>query len=421
VVSETVIVPLWRGRALALVGILLVGLNLRTAVAALSPIFAEISVDVPLGSLSIGLLGMLPPVCFTLFGIAAPMLHRRFGLERVLVAALVAMLVGHLVRSQAENFTVLAGASALTFAGMGVANVLLPPLVKKYFPDRIGLLTSLYATSMAIGATLPPLLAVPLAMATGWRLSVGLWGVFALLSILPWLSIIISRRSRLSGPADVAAEEAEPEILGRVWRSRIAWSLMLVFAFTGLNAYSMFAWLPAILAERTTTSAAEAGAMLALYAGMGLPASLLIPLLAGHLRSVGLVIYAGVLFYVLGYLGLLVAPNTLTWLWVALAGLGPMLFPLSLVLINMRTRTHEGSVALSGFVQGVGYGIAALGPVVLGVLHQVSDGWTLPLAFLLLTALMIVVAGLVVSRPRMLEDDWLRGARATDTAVPDRA
>lgn len=410
--------PLWRGRALALVGILLVGLNLRTAVAALSPIFAEVSVDVPLGSLSIGVLGMLPPVCFTIFGIAAPMLHRRFGLERILVAALIAMLLGHVTRSLADNFSVLSGASALAFAGMGVANVLLPPLVKKYFPDRIGLLTSLYATSMAVGATLPPLFAVPLTMAAGWRLSVGVWGVFALLSILPWLAIIISNQTRLSATNDVAAEEAEPEILGRVWHSRIAWSLMLVFALTGLNAYSMFAWLPAILADTTSTSAAEAGALLALYAGVGLPVSLLIPLLAGRMRNIGVLIYAGVLFYVLGYLGLLLAPATLTWLWVALAGLGPLLFPLSLVLMNMRTRTHEGAVALSGFVQGVGYGIAALGPVVLGVLHELSGDWTLPIAFLLVSALSIVAAGLVVSRPRMLEDDWARPPSAGDTVFP---
>lgn len=413
--------PLWRGRALALVGILLVGLNLRTAVAALSPIFAEISVDVPLGSLSIGVLGMLPPVCFTLFGIAAPMLHRRFGLERVLVTALVAMLLGHVIRSMADNFSVLSSASALTFAGMGVANVLLPPLVKKYFPDRIGLLTSLYATSMAVGATLPPLFAVPLTMAAGWRLSVGIWGVFALLSILPWLAIIISNRTRISAPVDVAAEEAEPEILGRVWHSKIAWSLMLVFALTGLNAYSMFAWLPAILADTTSTSAAEAGALLALYAGVGLPVSLLVPLLAGRMRNVGVLIYAGVLFYVLGYLGLLLAPDALTWLWVALAGLGPLLFPLSLVLINMRTRSHDGAVALSGFVQGVGYGLAALGPLVLGVLHELSDGWTLPLVFLLISALAVVVAGSVVSRPRILEDDWVRGTSAEDTVLDDRA
>lgn len=413
-------IPLWRGRALALVGILLVALNLRTAVAALSPIFAEISVDVSLSSLSIGLLGMLPPVCFALFSVAAPMLHRRFGLERVLVAALTAIMLGHLVRSLAGDFPVLAGASALTFAGMGVANVLLPPVVKKYFPDRIGLMTSLYATSMAIGATLPPLLAVPLTVAAGWRVSVGVWGVFAFLSILPWLAIIVSSRTRAQAPVDVAAEEAEPEILGRVWHSRIAWSLMLVFALTGLNAYAMFAWLPAILADTTTTTPAEAGALLALYAGMGLPISLLIPLLAGRMRNVGMLIYAGVACYVLGYLGLILAPNTLTWLWVALAGLGPMLFPLSLALINMRTRTHEGAVALSGFVQGVGYGLAAVGPLVLGLLHEVSGDWTLPLAFLLFSALVVIVAGLVVSRPRMLEDDWMRGASAADQPAPNR-
>lgn len=153
-------------------------------------------------------------------------------------------------------------------------------------------------------------------------------------------------------------------------------------------------------------SEATAGALLSLFSVMGLPAALLVPILAVRMRTVGPLIAAGVVFYLAGYGGLLLFPTGPVWLWVAFIGLGPLLFPLSLVLINLRTRTHEGSVALSSFVQSIGYGIGALGPLVVGVLHDTSGGWTVPLVFLVVTALALTVSGIVVARPRMLEDEW---------------
>ncbi len=397
--------PLWHGRTLALLGILLVAANLRTAVAALSPIFAQIRVDFALSSIAVGVLGMLPPVCFAIFGIVAPAFTRRASLETVMVFSLAAILLGDIVRAFSGSFVVLAVGSAIAFAGMGVGNVLLPPLVKRYFPDRIGLVTSLYATVMSVSTFLPPLIAVPVADSLGWRTAVGMWAALSLLAALPWLRILVSHK-----PAhpdhDVEVEEPQPRLLGRVRHTAIGWSLTVVFAVSSVNAYAMFAWLPEILHDTAGSDPAEAGALLSLYAAMGFPAALLVPLLAARLKNVALLVYAGAASFVIGYLGLILAPSTATWVWVVFAGLGPLLFPLSLVLINVRTRTHEGAVALSGFVQGVGYTLGALGPLVVGVLHQVTGQWTLALVVLLATAGAAAVAGSIVARPHQLEDSF---------------
>ncbi len=395
--------PLWQGRAIALAGILLVAANLRTAVAALSPIFTEIRAEFPVSSIGVGLLGMLPPVCFALFGLVTPQLTRRIGLEALLLAALGVMLAGHLVRAFAGSFAVLAIGSAVAFAGMGVGNVLLPPLVKRYFRDRIGFVTSLYATVMAVSTLLPPLVAVPVADAAGWHVSVGMWALVSVLAILPWLRILVTHRPAHAAH-DVEVEEATHSMVARVWRSGLAWAMAVVFAVSSLNAYAMFAWLPQLLHDVAGTPPAEAGALLSIYAAVGIPAGLLVPLLAARMRNVALLVYAGVAFFVLGYLGLILAPTAATWLWVALAGLGPLLFPLSLVLINVRTRTHAGSVALSGFTQGLGYTLGALGPLAVGLLHQLTASWTPALLVLTATALAAAAAGFVVARPVPLED-----------------
>ncbi|KQQ95667.1 ABC transporter permease [Leifsonia sp. Leaf325] len=400
--------PLWAGRTLALLGIFLVALDLRTAVAALSPIVDEISAELALTPTIIGVLGMLPPVCFAVFGILSPAFTRRFGLEPVLIAAIIAMVVGHLARGFAPNAVLLLVGSAITFAGLGVGNVLLPPLVKKYFPDRVGLVTSVYVTLLSFSTFIPALVAVPVADSAGWRVSLGMWAILAFAALIPWVALVIRHRT---GSGDPQAEHTESALMGRVWHSSIAWALAVVFAVSSLNAYAMFAWLPSLLADTAGTTPTQAGALLSLFAAMGLPAGLLVPWLATRMRNVGILVYAGVVFFIVGYLGLLLVPATATWLWVAFAGAGPLLFPLALVLINLRTRTHAGSVALSGFVQGVGYTIGAVGPLAVGILHETSGGWTVPLVFLMATAVAGAFAGVVVARPHLLEDAHERRQR----------
>ena len=394
--------PLWAGRTLALVGIVAVAFNLRSAVASLSPVLGALEEEIPLSALAVGFLGMLPPLCYAVFGIVTPVFARRSGLEATLLVSLGALAIGLVGRGLAPSAWWLLAASAVTFAAIGVGNVLLPPLVKRYFPDRIGLMTTIYVTAMSVSTFLPPLIAVPVADAAGWRVSLGLWGVVALASVVPWIALLVHPRRET--PAELP-EEAEPGLLRYAFRSPLAWALMIVFAVSGFSAYALFAWLPLILQETAGASPLEAGALLSLFAVMGLPAALAVPVLAARHGAVRVLVAVAAAGLVLGYLGLILAPSTLTWLWVALIGIGPLTFPLALVLINVRTRTHAGAVALSGFVQSVGYVVVAIGPLAVGLLHDATGEWTVPLLFLLASAVPLVVAGAVVARPRYFEDE----------------
>lgn len=391
---ETRILPWWGGRLLALAGIVLVATNLRTAVGALSPLWSRVEASIPVDSVGVGLLGTLPPLCFAIFGLLTPLLRRRLRVETILLGALTLILLGTLVRSIAPSFGTLAAGSAAVFAAAGVANVVLPPAVKSYFPDRIGLVTSLYATVMTLFSLLPPLVAVPAAGALGWRASVGMWAALAVVAIVPWL--LLARRPR--------STPIEPGPRVHAVRSPVAWAMAVLFGVTAMSVFALFAWLPELLVDTAGVSEGQAGALLSLWAGMGVPVAIVIPLIATRLRSIRPLVVIASLAYAVGYLGLLLAPAAAPVLWIVVLGTASLLFPLTLLQINLRSRTAEGAVALSGFTQGVGYAIGAVGPFVVGVLHQASGGWTVPLSFLLASIAVATVAGFVVARPRFVED-----------------
>jgi MFS transporter, CP family, cyanate transporter len=396
--------PLWRGRVVALLGIIILALGLRSAVSAISPIIAEISVDIPLTSVGLGLIGALPPVFFALAGIVAPPIAKRVGLEPSIGLAIVAMGAGHLIRAFAQDYLVLVLGSSLALAAMGIANVLLPPAVKRYFPDRIGLITALYVTMMTISTALPAMSAAPIADAAGWRLALGVWVGMAIAAAVPWVLLIVRHRRARTDQAPEVTEPA-PALVGRIWHSRTAWAIAITFSVTSINAYAMFAWLPEILMDVVKVTSIEAGVLLALYSFIAVPGSIAAPILVTRLRHPGWIIQAGVAFFLLGYAGLLIAPSTATWLWVSLIGIGPVLFPVALTLINLRTRSQQTSAALSGFVQAVGYTLGALGPLAMGILHDLTGGWVAPLVFLAVISAIGIPVGVILRRPRTIEQD----------------
>ena len=403
------------GRALVLAGIALAAFNLRTAVTSLTPLLDELGRVFGFGATLAGVLGMLPSAAFALCGVATPALAHRAGLERTALLAMLLAAAGLLLRSAAGGTGLLLFGSAVALAGMGIGNVVLPPLVKRYFPDRVGGLSMLYLTVLQLGTILPALVAVPLAAAAGWRVSMGGWALVAIAAALPWLAVLRSERRRGSAlaqrhdaavrPGDEAPELPAPAPLSRVWRSSLGWGMALMFGMTSLATYSMFTWLPKLLTEAGATPA-FGGAMVGLYSGLGLASALAMPALAVRVANPFPIVLACAGFHLAGLAGLLLAPMALPLLWIPLLGLGVSTFPLGLTLINLRTRTPAGSAALSGFMQGLGYTLASLGPLLVGVLREASGGWHWPFALLALSVGVMVLGGWQACRPRMLEDAW---------------
>ncbi|GAB3127330.1 MFS transporter [Tsukamurella serpentis] len=389
-----------RGRLLVLTAIILFALSLRTAVTSLTPLLTEIGHQLHFGATVIGVFGMLPTAMFAAAGVVSPVLTRRIGLERTTLLAVAATALGITVRSLMGGTTGLLAFSCLALLGMGIGNVVLPPLVKRYFSDNVAVLSTAYLTCVQLGTMVPALTAVPLSDAYGWRISLGIWAIIPIAALLPWLGIVLARRGN-----DVHDATSQPAtaLAAPVWRSPLAWGAAAMFGMTSLTTYSMFTWIPTILAD-SGGSAALGGSMVALFSGVGFVATLVIPGLCARMTNPFPLVVVFLACFVVGFGGLLLAPTTLTWVWIIAAGLGPTTFPMALTLVNLRTRTGAGSASLSGFMQGVGYLAACAGPLGFGLLHEATNGWGAPFAMLFCCLIVLAVGAHQACKPRMLED-----------------
>jgi CP family cyanate transporter-like MFS transporter len=394
--------PSWlhRDTLVAVLGVVLVAMNTRTAVSGLSPIYDIIDTDVALGIDARAVLGSLPPIAFVIGGLITPRITRLVGLEWNLVILLSFMTVGHVVRGAANDWYTLVAGSALVLIGSGMGNVSLPPVVKHYFPNAIGAMSSAYMTFVAIGSIVPALIAVPLSLGTSWRIALGAWVFLSLGALIPWLIEI--RRGRRSTDTTI------PEIRGerlRIHRSPTAWAIAATLVVSSTTGYGMFAWLPDIAKESALMNQAEGGLILALFAGVGLPIALGIPLLAAKTPNVSAIVFVGSGLTITGALGFALAPTAAPYLWAAVIGSGTLLFPLALVLVNLRTRSSGASLQVSAFAQFVAYSVAAMAAPLMGFSRAATGSWQLAMIGIAVIGLAAVWSGTVLARNRTVESE----------------
>jgi CP family cyanate transporter-like MFS transporter len=392
------------GSLLVVIGIGLAAFNLRPAVTSVGPLLEEVRAGLGMSGAMAGFLTAFPALCFVLFGSAAPRLVRRIGPAAVLCLGLVAVTLGLALRPYVGGTTVTFVAfSALALGGIGVANIVMPVLVKRYFPERVGTMTGFYSMGLTVGASLAAATTVPIAQALGdhWQAGLAFWAIPAAVAAVLWLPLLW--RDRGAGGPDRAANRnssAGP----RVHRSRTGWALAIFFGLQSSGAYIVMGWLPQIFRD-AGFSAETAGLLLAATPAVGIPLSFLLPSLAGRLRNQGGLVVALSALGLAAYAGLGFAPTTAPWLWVILLGTAQSTFPLALAMIGLRARTPAGVVKLSAFAQGFGYLLSVAAPIVVGVLYERSGGWSIPIAFM--AALMIpqAICGLLAGRPRWIEDE----------------
>lgn len=397
---------------LLVLGIVLAAVNLRTGVTSIGPLLDQLSEGLGMSSVGTGLLTTLPVLSFATVGAMTPALSRRLGEHRLLLLALITLGSGLLIRSLVDSAPIFLLSSAVALSGGAVGNVLIPTLIKRHFPARAGIMTTVYTTALAVGTMLAAAATVPIERAAdgNWHVALGVWAALAAVAVIPWLALVRSEPERDTGRTDAGPR--------RLLRSRLAWAVAVYFGTQSMIAYIMFGWLAKILTDGGYTTS-QAGLILGVLTALSIPISMLVPALASRFKDQRPVVAGLVGFYVVGFLGLWLAPSSTAWIWTGFVGVGMGSFPLALTMLALRTRTAEATAALSAFGQSVGYLIAGMGPLLVGMLYQATGGWTLPYVLMLAVVAVQLFTGWYAGGDRYLEDEYgmrsLRGAGASRT------
>ncbi|WP_443053439.1 CynX/NimT family MFS transporter [Streptomyces sp. NBC_00285] len=417
---------------LVVVGIVLSALNLRPAITSFGALLEEVRDGLGMSGSLAGLLTSVPPLCFAVFGVTAPRLARRFGAGAVVCAGMVAITAGLLIRPYTGSTVGFLAASALALMGIAVSNVLMPVIVKRWFPDRVGSMTGLYSMALALGTAAAAAVTVPVTEALGgnWQAGLAVWAALAAAAVLPWIPLVREREAPPSGQGPSGSEQAQgvsrhvhtrvdgagpvrhvharvEQSTLRITRSRTAWALAVFFGLQATAAYITMGWMAQIFRD-AGVPAGTAGLLLAVTMVMGVPLAFVIPRVATRLPRQGPIVIVLGVCGLAGYAGLYLAPAAGAWAWAVLLGISNCAFPLALTMVGMRARTGAGVAQLSAFAQSTGYLISIPGPLLVGVLYQHSGGWGLPIGLMIGLMVPQMAVGVLAGRDRTVEDEAAR-------------
>lgn len=375
------------------ISIVLMAFCLRIASTGIGSLLPVIQQEYSMSGGSAGLITTISLFVFALVSPAAGKLGHRFGEGKILCGGIVLIFFGTLVRSLAGHIGIFLGTAILS-AGIALGNVLMPAVIKKEYPEKVGLMSGIFTVAMAIASTLALALSVPLANIPllGWKGSLAIWDILIAASLLVWLAL---RSLQLDHSAQQAGD--------KIWKKPLAWCVTLFFGITSMMFYVMISWLPTILQE-SGMSGSAAGMMTSIFQLVGLPVSLLAPMWAGKCRDQRRILGISSVVNILGIIGFIVADDlSIRIACVILLGLSNGCnFSMALALFGFRSSNAADAARLSSFAQSLGYGIAATGPLVVGWLHDLIPNWRINLLYVLAFALVAMVAGLKAGENRTI-------------------
>ena len=401
--------PVW----LAVLAVIVLAVNLRPGATSVGPLLSKLRAGLNMGPGVAALLSAMPPFCFAIFGAFAARIGGRFGTTRVLAASALVITGGLLGRVVAHNEISFLLLSVLALAGMAVGNVMAPVFVKRFFPGHVAGMMSVYTTVLPIGALAPSLM-VPIIFASqpgDWRLNMGWWGATAAVALIVWVVVagIAPHAGHMHDQTEGAMQRKGPT-MWEIARTRKGLALGLFFGLQSMQAYVSFGWLPQIFRD-AGLSVSQASLLLSLFNVVAIPGGLVMPIVAQKLsRPTGMIVVLGMLLAG-GYLGLLLAPAALPWLWTLMLSLSGWAFPLAIALVAERSRDPLVTAQLSGFSQALGYLIAGVGTWLVGTVHGMTSGWSVPLIALIISAVLFVTFGIIASARGDVDDELPAFAR----------
>lgn len=382
-----------------ILGIIFIAANLRAPLTSVGPLVSIIRENVHISNTLAGLITTVPLIAFALLSPFIPKLGRRYGVERIILLSLIVLTMGIAVRSLSGGVTLYVGTAVLGFA-IAICNVLLPSLIKREFPQQMGTMTGVYSVSMNLCGAIASGISVPLAVGAGlnWQGALGVWGILSVISILLW----VPQLKAPAKPAAVASSAGNNQQIN-IWRSPLAWQVTLFMGIQSTIFYVLVAWLPEILKGQGISSS-QSGWFLSILIIASLPFAFIVPVIAGRMPNQRLLVIITTILLLIGTLGLLYSSIHLFSLWVIILGIGVgFAFGLSMMFFGLRTQSAHQAAELSGMAQSIGYLLAAIGPALIGYLHDATHGWSVPLLMLVGASALLGMVGLGAARNQFVD------------------
>ncbi|MEK3786923.1 CynX/NimT family MFS transporter [Paenibacillus sp. FSL K6-1230] len=382
-----------------ILGIIFIAANLRAPLTSVGPLVSIIRENVHISNTLAGLITTVPLIAFALLSPFIPKLGRRYGVERIILISLIVLTMGIAVRSLSGVVTLYVGTAVLGFA-IAICNVLLPSLIKQEFPQQMGTMTGVYSVSMNLCGAIASGISVPLAVGAGlnWQGALGVWGILSVVSILLW----VPQLKAPAKPAAVASSAGNNQQIN-IWRSPLAWQVTLFMGIQSTIFYVLVAWLPEILKGQGISSS-QSGWFLSILIIASLPFAFIVPVIAGRMPNQRLLVIITTILLLVGTLGLLYSSIHLFAFWVIILGIGVgFAFGLSMMFFGLRTQSAHQAAELSGMAQSIGYLLAAIGPALIGYLHDATHGWSVPLLMLVGASALLGMVGLGAARNQFVD------------------
>ena len=373
-----------------ILGIIFIAVNLRAPLISVGPLVDLIRDNLQISNTLAGMITTLPLLAFAFFSPFAPKLGQKFGVELILLIAIIFLTLGIIIRSLSGIANLYIGTAVLGLA-IAVCNVLLPSLIKREFPERIGMMTGVYAISMNLFGAIAAGISVPIAIGLGygWQGALGVWGILSFVSILFWLPKLKHRDMKTSTTNHQTAYNNV-----NLWRSKLAWQVTLFMGLQSTVFYVLVAWLPEILKQQGVSSD-QSGWLLSIMQVVVLPVTFIVPIIAGRMSNQRLLVTITSISLLIGNVGLIYGSLNFIVLWIVMLGIGGgFSFSLAMMFFSLRTKNAGQAAELSGMAQSVGYLLAAIGPMFFGYLHDITNSWTIPLLILVGASILLFIVGL---------------------------
>ena len=389
---------------LVVIAILLMASNMRSPIVALGSIAPVVQDALGLSAAHIGWLGAIPMLMFALGALVSPAIGKRYGLENTLIAVVIVLTAGIIMRSTWTTWNGFLIGTILLSLAIGFANTLVAPVIKQHTPGNIALVTSMFTLTMSVMAGIVSGLVYPLSEQVGWQWARGGWASLSIAALVAWIILRLKLGSSNKMPLVTLTENEAAQEVTSVWKSALAWQLAIFMGLQSLLFYTIAAFLPSIWISKGL-SEVEAGSMASIFQFMA-PIAIIGMTWLIRKRGVRLqtVAIGATVLNVIGLIGISYLPSLMPVVWTAVMGLGcAAIFTLCIMLFSLRTYTPNQASKLSGMAQTIAYLVAFAGPFGAGWLYELSGNWNGPLLFILILTIINVIIAWLASRPIMID------------------